>query len=104
MLGMRPNETKGFEECVSYESSGHRFGGREHAILWALKRTSGMPLELFCAPGNGGISQIAKCVPIAATDHESLMEFARFENVDLTIVGPEGPLAGGIVDEFEEVD
>lgn len=76
-------------------------GGREHAILWALKRTSGMPLELFCAPGNGGISQIAKCVPIAATDHESLMEFARFENVDLTIVGPEGPLAGGIVDEFE---
>ncbi|HEY2971512.1 MAG TPA: phosphoribosylamine--glycine ligase [Pyrinomonadaceae bacterium] len=76
-------------------------GGREHAILWALKRTSRVPLELFCAPGNGGISQIANCVPIAATDHLSLMEFARLENVDLTIVGPEGPLANGIVDEFE---
>src|SRR6266498_4215118 len=76
-------------------------GGREHAILWALKRTSSIPLELFCAPGNGGISQIANCVPIAATDHLSLMEFARLENVDLTIVGPEGPLANGIVDEFE---
>ncbi len=76
-------------------------GGREHAILWALKRTSKTPLELYCAPGNGGISQIANCVPIAATDHAALMEFARFENVDLTIVGPEGPLADGIVDEFE---
>lgn len=76
-------------------------GGREHAILWALKRTSRLPIDLFCAPGNGGISQIANCVPIAATDHGSLMEFARFEDVDLTIVGPEGPLAEGIVDEFE---
>lgn len=76
-------------------------GGREHAILLALKRTSRMPLKLFCAPGNGGISQIANCVPIAATDHASLMEFARFEDVDLTVVGPEGPLADGIVDEFE---
>jgi len=76
-------------------------GGREHAILWALRRTSRTPLELYCAPGNGGISQIANCVPIAATDHSSLLEFARFEDVDLTIVGPEGPLADGIVDEFE---
>jgi phosphoribosylamine--glycine ligase len=76
-------------------------GGREHAILWALKQTSRMPLKLFCAPGNGGISQIANCVPIAATDRASLLEFARFEDVDLTIVGPEGPLADGIVDEFE---
>lgn len=76
-------------------------GGREHAILWALKRTSSVSLELFCAPGNGGISEIATCVPIVATDHFSLMEFALFKAIDLTIVGPEGPLANGIVDEFE---
>jgi phosphoribosylamine--glycine ligase len=76
-------------------------GGREHAILEALKRTSKEPLELFCAPGNGGIAQVAKCIPIAATDQASLVEFVHSEIVDLTIVGPEGPLADGIVDEFE---
>lgn len=76
-------------------------GGREHAIIWALKRTSRVPLELYCAPGNGGISQLAQCVPITATDNVSLIEFARSHAIDLTIVGPEGPLADGIVDEFE---
>jgi phosphoribosylamine--glycine ligase len=76
-------------------------GGREHAILWTLKRTSSQPLELFCAPGNGGISEVADCVPIAATEQSSLIEFVRSEDIDLTIVGPEGPLADGIVDEFE---
>ena len=76
-------------------------GGREHAILWALKRTSSVPLDLYCAPGNGGISQIAECVPISATDQSSLIEFVRANAIDLTIVGPEGPLAEGIVDAFE---
>lgn len=76
-------------------------GGREHAILWALKQTSPEPLELFCAPGNGGISEIAACVPIPATDHTALVKFARDNDIYLTIVGPEGPLADGIVDEFE---
>jgi phosphoribosylamine---glycine ligase len=76
-------------------------GGREHAILWTLKRTSAVPLELYCAPGNGGIAQLAECVPIAVTDHSSLMEFASSKGIDVTIVGPEGPLAAGIVDEFE---
>jgi phosphoribosylamine--glycine ligase len=76
-------------------------GGREHAILWALKRTSKTPLELYCAPGNGGLSQLAKCIPIPAGDQASLIAFARSENIDLTIVGPEVPLADGIVDEFE---
>lgn len=76
-------------------------GGREHAILWALKHTSRVPLELYCAPGNGGISQLAECVPIPSTDHLSLIEFARSSRIDLTIVGPEGPLAEGIVDTFE---
>ena len=76
-------------------------GGREHAILWALKRTSEIPLELFCAPGNGGISQVAECVPLAATDHSSLIEFASSHTIDLTVVGPEGPLAVGVVEDFE---
>ncbi len=76
-------------------------GGREHAILWVLRKTSRVPLELYCAPGNGGISQLAECVPVSATDHSSLMEFARSHAIDVTIVGPEGPLADGIVDEFE---
>ena len=76
-------------------------GGREHAILWALKRTTRVPLELFCAPGNGGISQIAKCINVSADDHAALIEFARARALDLTVVGPEGPLANGLVDEFE---
>src|SRR6266850_1305309 len=76
-------------------------GGREHAILWALKRTSNVRLDLYCAPGNGGISQQAKCVPIPVTDHSSLIDFALTSAIDLTIVGPEGPLAAGIVDRFE---
>jgi phosphoribosylamine--glycine ligase len=76
-------------------------GGREHAILWALKSTSNLPLDLYCAPGNGGISELAKCVPIPVTDHSSLIDFAVSNAIDLTIVGPEGPLAEGIVDKFE---
>lgn len=76
-------------------------GGREHAILWALRKTSRLPLDLYCAPGNGGISELAECVPVAVTDHDSLIEFAQSHSIDLTIVGPEGPLAAGIVDEFE---
>lgn len=76
-------------------------GGREHAILWALKRTSQAELELYCAPGNGGISEIAQCIPLSVNDHAGLVEFASANRVDLTVVGPEGPLAAGIVDKFE---
>src|SRR6185295_498457 len=76
-------------------------GGREHAIVWALKRTSRLPLEVYCAPGNAGISQLAECISISVSDHKSLIEFAQTNGIDLTIVGPEGPLAEGIVDEFE---
>ncbi len=75
-------------------------GGREHSIVWALKRTA-TPLELYCAPGNGGISQLAECIPISSGDHLALMDFARSRAIDLTVVGPEGPLAAGVVDEFE---
>jgi phosphoribosylamine---glycine ligase len=75
-------------------------GGREHAIAWALKRTSNEPLDLYCAPGNAGISQLAECVSIPGSDHRSLIEFAQTNSIDMTIVGPESPLAEGIVDEF----
>jgi phosphoribosylamine--glycine ligase len=76
-------------------------GGREHAILWALKGTSGATLDLYCAPGNAGIAELAQCIPVSASDHKSLIEFAQTNAIDMTIVGPEGPLADGIVDEFE---
>ncbi|HEV8141146.1 MAG TPA: phosphoribosylamine--glycine ligase [Pyrinomonadaceae bacterium] len=76
-------------------------GGREHALVWALKQTSQRPLELFCAPGNAGIAQIAECVAISANDVAALAEFARREQIDLTMVGPEAALAEGVVDEFE---
>lgn len=76
-------------------------GGREHAILWALKRTSRETLDLFCAPGNAGIGELAECVAISAGDHKALIEFVRSRDIDLTIVGPESPLAAGIVDGFQ---
>lgn len=76
-------------------------GGREHAILWALQRTAGSSLELHCIPGNAGISQIAACENISISDHEELIEFVRSTGIDLTIVGPEVPLAAGIVDDFQ---
>lgn len=75
-------------------------GGREHAILWALRKTARRPVELYCAPGSAGISQIAMCVSIGPTDIAQLSEFAANEEVDLTFAGPEAPLAAGIVDEF----
>jgi phosphoribosylamine---glycine ligase len=76
-------------------------GGREHAITWALQKTSDRPLDLYCTPGNAGIAQLAKCVPIPVSDHARLIQFAESESIDLTIVGPEAPLAEGIVDAFE---
>ena len=76
-------------------------GGREHALVWALKQTSQRPLELFCAPGNAGIAGIGECVAISATDVTSLAEFAEQKRIDLTMVGPEAALAEGVVDEFE---
>ena len=77
-------------------------GGREHAITWAIRNTSPEPVEIFCAPGNAGIVQTAKIVDISVNDHSALADFARTEKVDLTFVGPEGPLASGIVDLFTE--
>jgi len=74
-------------------------GGREHAICWKLKQDH-PELELFCAPGNGGIGATATLVPIKATETERLLEFVKDQQIDLTIVGPELPLSLGIVDRF----
>ncbi|MBI4354745.1 MAG: phosphoribosylamine--glycine ligase [Candidatus Omnitrophica bacterium] len=76
-------------------------GGREHALIWKLSQSPEVK-TLYCAPGNGGISELAQSVDIGAEDVESLAEFAEAKDVDLTVVGPEGPLAKGIVDVFEK--
>ena len=77
-------------------------GGREHAILWALKKTATSAVKLYCAPGNAGIAQIADCRPIPINQTSSLIQFVREQTIDLTMVGPEAPLAAGIVDAFQE--
>lgn len=76
-------------------------GGREHVLAWKIKQ-SPLVKKLYCAPGNGGISEIAKCVDIKADDIQSLAQFAKDEQIDLTVVGPEAPLVAGIVDIFEQ--
>jgi len=75
-------------------------GGREHAIAWAIRNTSPQPVELFCAPGNAGIAQIARVVSVPVKNHFGLAEFVEKKEIDLTFVGPEAPLADGIVDFF----
>jgi len=74
-------------------------GGREHALIWKIAQSK-LAGKIFCAPGNGGISKQAECIDIKAEDTPHLLEFAKREKIDLTVVGPEAPLAGGIVDEF----
>lgn len=74
-------------------------GGREHAIVDTISRSACKP-QIFCAPGNAGIAGQAVCVPIKDTDVEGLLNFAKEEGVDLTVVGPEASLAAGVVDAF----
>lgn len=76
-------------------------GGREHTILWKLAQSPRKP-ELFAAPGNGGISQLAACVDIKATDVEGIVRFAKENQIDLTVVAPDDPLMLGMVDRLEE--
>ena len=76
-------------------------GGREHAIAWKLSQSSRMS-QLLCAPGNAGTSKIASNVPIPETDVDGLLSFATQHGIDFTVVGPEAPLAEGIVDRFQE--
>ena len=78
-------------------------GGREHAIAWKLMESPRVD-KIYCAPGNGGIQEIAECVDIAVTDIDGLIHFAKEAKVDLTVVGPEVPLLLGIVDRFKEED
>ena len=72
-------------------------GGREHALAWALARDPDVD-ELLAAPGNAGIEDIARCVPVAADDVGGIVSLAEAESIDLTVVGPEAPLVGGLVD------
>ncbi len=75
-------------------------GGREHALAWKLSQ-SPRAERIFCAPGNAGTEQVGENVPIAANDLGGLVRFARDKQIDLTVVGPDDPLAAGIVDLFE---
>lgn len=75
-------------------------GGREHALCWKIAQ-SPLVEQLYCAPGNPGIADVAECVHIGADEIDALCEFASAEKIDLTIVGPEVPLTMGIVDTFQ---
>lgn len=76
-------------------------GGREHALVWKIVQ-SRLVNKVYCAPGNAGISSLAECVPINAEDIDGLLKFAKQKNIGLTVVGPEAPLALGIVNEFKK--
>lgn len=75
-------------------------GGREHAIIWKLAQSKKVS-KIYCAPGNGGIADLAECIPIDVMDFEKLTKFAKENNIDLTVVAPDDPLAAGAVDVFE---
>jgi phosphoribosylamine--glycine ligase len=75
-------------------------GGREHSIVWAIRKTSLEPVKVFCVPGNAGIAQLAEVPRVPVNDHAALAEFVESQQIDLTFVGPEAPLASGIVDLF----
>jgi len=74
-------------------------GGREHALTWKISQSKNAK-KIFCAPGNGGIKEVAELVNIKADDVDELLKFAKENKIDLTIAGPEAPLVKGIVDEF----
>ncbi|HOV24918.1 MAG TPA: phosphoribosylamine--glycine ligase [Pseudobacteroides sp.] len=77
-------------------------GGREHTIIWKMAQ-SPLVTKLYCAPGNGGISTLAECVPIKAMDIDGITKFAKENMIDLVVVAPDDPLAAGMVDELEKV-
>ncbi|MET1413962.1 phosphoribosylamine--glycine ligase [Roseibium sp. HPY-6] len=75
-------------------------GGREHALAWALAKSSKLT-KLFVAPGNAGIAEVAKLVALDVDDHDAVIAFCRTEQIDLVVVGPEAPLVAGLVDDLE---
>jgi phosphoribosylamine--glycine ligase len=74
-------------------------GGREHALAWKIM-ASPLVTKLWCAPGNAGLAREAECVALDVADHAAVIAFCRREEVDLVVVGPETPLAAGIVDDL----
>ncbi|HIU58045.1 MAG TPA: phosphoribosylamine--glycine ligase [Candidatus Ornithomonoglobus merdipullorum] len=75
-------------------------GGREHAVIWKLAQ-SPLAEKIYCAPGNGGISELAECVNIGATDINAMVDFAKEKEIDLAVVTPDDPLVLGMVDAME---
>ncbi|MBQ7796313.1 MAG: phosphoribosylamine--glycine ligase [Lachnospiraceae bacterium] len=75
-------------------------GGREHAIAWKVAQSKKVD-KIYCAPGNAGISRVAECVPIGAMEFDKLAAFAKEKEIDLTVIGMDDPLVGGVVDVFE---
>ncbi len=78
-------------------------GGREHALTWKLQQSAEVD-AIFCAPGNAGTEELGENVPVSANDFDGLRKFARENRIDLTVVGPDDPLAAGLVDEFRRDD
>ncbi|WP_425446353.1 phosphoribosylamine--glycine ligase [Dethiothermospora halolimnae] len=78
-------------------------GAREHAIVWKISKSDKVS-NIYCAPGNGGIRDLAECVDIKPENIEGLLNFVKEKDIDMTVVGPEVPLVKGIVDRFEEED
>ncbi len=76
-------------------------GGREHVIAWKVSRSPKVS-KIYCAPGNAGIAEVAECVPIGAMEFDKLAAFAKEKEIDLTVIGMDDPLVGGIVDVFEK--
>ena len=76
-------------------------GGREHAIAWKVAQSPKVD-KIYCAPGNAGIEEFAECVAIGAMEFEKLVAFAKEKEIDLTVIGMDDPLVGGVVDAFEE--
>lgn len=75
-------------------------GGREHAIIWSLKKSEKVK-EIFCAPGNGGIAEIAECVDIREDQFEEISQYVHDNDINFVVIGPDDPLAAGIVDFLE---
>lgn len=74
-------------------------GGREHALCWGLSKSPRLE-QLFCAPGNAGIKEVAECITLDLTNHQAVIDFCRVQNIGLVVVGPEIPLVAGIVDDL----
>ena len=76
-------------------------GGREHTLCWKIAQSKKVD-KIYCAPGNAGVAEVAECVAIGAMEFEKLADFAQEKEIDLTVIGMDDPLVGGVVDVFEE--